>query len=259
MILRGSVFSTVLEMATGLTIVAPNRFKSDDEHPVVYLLHGMSGNSGDWVDYTRLPLYAEAYDAIIVMPEVGRSFYTDMKYGQRFFGYVADELPAIVAQTFNVSSRREDTAVIGASMGGYGALKCALTRPDRYGRCAALSSACLFLKDGLATLRAGSHTEAVREQWGTQLLADFVSIFGEDFAWLPENDLLALAERAGGEAPALYLTCGGEDPFLEDHRRFQAALAERGINRTYEEAPGRHDWRFFDSGLERALAFCLNR
>ena len=55
------------------------------------------------------------------------------------------------------------------------------------------------------------------------------------------------------------MTCGDEDPFVEDHRRFQAVLAERGIPCTYEEAPGRHDWRFFDAGLERALAFCLSR
>ena len=42
---------------------------------------------------------------------------------------------------FRVSQRPEDTYVAGLSMGGYGAMKLALTHPERYAAAASLSGA----------------------------------------------------------------------------------------------------------------------
>ena len=78
----------------------------------------------------------------------------DMEYGFRYFTYVTEELPAICKDIFRISAEREDTAIIGGSMGGYGALRCALSRPGQYGMCAAFSSGCLFLKEGIEELKA---------------------------------------------------------------------------------------------------------
>src|SRR5699024_6429631 len=68
MILRGHIFSQVLEMDTGLTIVAADKFLPHGPHKVVYLLHGLCGNSESWADYTMLPAYADKYDALFVLP-----------------------------------------------------------------------------------------------------------------------------------------------------------------------------------------------
>jgi S-formylglutathione hydrolase FrmB len=125
MILRGNVFSKILEMDTGITIVTPNDFKMDGTYKVVYLLHGACGNNGTWADYSMLPVYANHGKTIYVLPEVARSFYTDMKYGFKYFSYITEELPNICKTVFNISADREDTAIIGGSMGGYGALNCA--------------------------------------------------------------------------------------------------------------------------------------
>ena len=72
-----------------------------------------------------------------------------MKYGLKYFSYITEELFKICKNIFNISSKREDTAIMGASMGGYGALKCALSKPEQYGFCGAFSPAFLFLKDYL--------------------------------------------------------------------------------------------------------------
>jgi len=259
MILRGSVFARTLEMETGLSIIAPEGAQDGTPFKVAYLLHGLCGRSGDWADYTMLPLYARDYRVVFVMPEVGRSFYTDMKYGQRFFRYVSEELPEICKSVLNISADRENVAVIGASMGGYGALKCALSKPERYGFCCAFSSPCLFLKEGLEVQRATGETEKFRSSYGEQLFRDFQGIFGERLEWRPENDILELAKRIKGQSaiPSVYLACGTEDRFYVENKRFCEELEKLGIAFTYEEWAGSHDWVFFNEALKRSLEWCF--
>lgn len=255
MILRGTVFSRVLEMNTGINVVVPNRFDDGEPYQICYLLHGLCGGSGDYSDNTLLPVYAENYRSVFIMPEVSRSFYTDMKRGQQFFSYVADELPRICRRVFNISALREDTMVAGASMGGYGALKCALRRPEQYGWCAAFSSACLFLKEGLAAMRTPEGLEKARETYGEQLCTDFLSAFGDDLAWHPGNDIMELAQETDGypHKPRLFVACGEDDYLLADNRRFRTEMERLNYDFTYAEWPGEHNWVFFDAALRKAL------
>lgn len=247
MILRGTVYSCTLEMDTGITVIAPE----EGARKVVYLLHGLQGSNGNWADFTMLPAYAREHRAVFVMPEAGRSFYADMTYGGKYFSYVADELPEICKRVFNVSAERGDTAIVGGSMGGFGALKCALSRPERYGFCCAFASACLFLRDDLE-----KHQAQFQEQYGEQLFRDFRAILGEDLAWRPDMEILELAKKAAASAekPKIYTACGTDDPFHADNARLGGELRRLGFDLEYEEWPGGHDWAFFDEALRRALA-----
>lgn len=259
MILRGYVLSKVLEMETGITVVIPNTIKPAGSYRTAYLLHGLYGSSGNWADFTMLPVYADKYDVIFIMPEVARSFYTDMKYGLRYFTYVTEELPRICESIFNISSRREDTAVIGASMGGYGALKCALSRPEQYGYCCAFSSACLFLKEGLDKMRSAEGRKECKDTFGEQLFRDFVSMFGEQLEWDPRNEILELAKKLDVQQikPKIYSACGAKDSFLEDNSRFAREMKKLSFDFTYEEWQGYHDWYFFNEALQKALRICF--
>ena len=259
MILRGSFFSGVLEMETGLSVLVPNRFLKGKNYKVAYLLHGLCGRSGDWLEYTQLPVYAENYNTIFIMPEVARSFYSDMSLGQKFFTYVSRELPEICKSLFHISSERQDTLVLGGSMGGYGALKCALSQPDHYGYCGAFSSACLFLKEGLENQRKYGKTEEYEKRYGRQLLNDFEAIFGPELAWKPEFEILELAKKAQGREhkPQIYMACGTGDYMVEANRKFEAEMNKLDFDFTYREWDGIHDWYFFNSALERCLKHFL--
>jgi S-formylglutathione hydrolase FrmB len=259
MILRGSVFSQTLAMETGITILVPDGFSRDEPYRVAYLLHGLCGRNGDVVDYSMLPVFARDCHAVFVMPEVARSFYTDMTYGLRYFTYVADELPRICRDVFRISARREDTAVMGASMGGYGALKCALSRPEQYGSCCAFSSACLFLRDFLDGEGQQRDVQALKATYGDQLITDFQAAFGERLASDPRNDLLELARNVSNAAvkPRIYCTCGTEDGFHGDNVRFRDAIAQLNFDVVYEEWAGVHDWTFFNESYRRALQWCF--
>lgn len=254
MILRGNTFSKLLEMETGITVIAPSE-PHEGNYKVVYLLHGLCGRSGDWVDYSMLPVYANDLDIVFIMPEVTRSFYTDMEYGLKYFSYVTEELPNVCKSMFRISSKREDTMVMGVSMGGYGALKSALLMPEQYGVCCAFSPACLYLKEFLDFLRGNNNIEEIKEVYGEQLLQDFYSAFGSELKWTLEDEILELAKKLDQKdiKPSIYITCGTKDELREDNLKFKAEMENLSFDFAYEEWEGQHDWYFFNESLRKAL------
>ena len=144
----GTIYSETLRMDTNIAVIAPKkaipfgREYNGKPYKVVYLLHGLSANSADWLINTEAQINATKYNVVFITAEVQRSFYTDMKYGLKYFTYISEELPKLCASLFNISAKREDTYIIGMSMGGYGALKCAMRHPETYCGVAAFSAVC---------------------------------------------------------------------------------------------------------------------
>lgn len=244
MVFRGSIYSKELDMDTWITVVIPREFKSQKPHKVIYMLHGLSGNSSNWPDNTMMPVFSNEYNVIFIMPEAGRSFYTDMTYGLKYFSYISKELPELCKNIFHISSKREDTAIMGASMGGYGALKCALSRPEQYSLCCAFSSGCLYLKEYLDEQRLGDVE-----------IDDFKYIFGTDFEWKKEYEILELAQKVSREElkPIIHTTCGTEDFLYQFNHRFSKEMKRLNLNYSYDEWVGKHDWYFWNESLKRML------
>jgi S-formylglutathione hydrolase FrmB len=261
MILRGEYFSPTLQMETRLSLVIPDGAGPRGKRSAVYLLHGLCGRSGDWIDYTTIAGDAARGGAILIMPEVARSFYADMRYGLDYFSYVADELPTVCADLFNLDTSRERTGVVGASMGGFGALRCALSRPERFGWCAAFSAPCLNLRHDFDLAARGLTVDALKRVWGERLINDFQAILGETLSPAPALDIPALA-RGLADAPVkprIRTACGLADPaFLADNRRFAAEMATLDVDFAYDEWDGGHDWAFFATALDRTLRWAAS-
>ena len=170
--LSGTVFSNILEKDTDITIITPNNLLNQKQYKVAYVLHGLCGNSKTWLDYSMLSTYAMEGNTIYILPDAERSFYCN-----QYFDYITEELPLICKNIFSISSHRDDTIILGSSMGGYGALLCALSKPQQYGICGAFSSCCLLLKQGLYDMKQNSIK--YQQQFGKQLINDFTTIFGE--------------------------------------------------------------------------------
>ncbi len=83
---EGTIYSDALRMMTSITVSIPQVVEGD--MPVLYLLHGLSDNHSAWLRRSNVDLYAEKSGFAVVMPEVQRSFYTDMAYGLRYFTYI---------------------------------------------------------------------------------------------------------------------------------------------------------------------------
>ena len=257
MILRGNFSSEVLHMSTSISVFIPE--KSEAPFRVVYLLHGLHGDQGTWLDNTMLPVYGKQYNVVFVMPEAGRSFYLNLKYGRKYFDYVSDELPRVCRKIFNISAAREDTAVMGCSMGGFGSLLLSLTRPERFGFCGAIAPACLFFKPMLDALREDPKPYIQTGSEAVEVVADMHAAYGEGLEHRKEYEMVDLAGKFSADMPKpkIFTTCGTEDKLRAENLRFRDFISKTDHDFTYEEWAGGHDWYFFDAALKKTLEFWL--
>lgn len=238
-------FSESLMVGTSVTVVLPQQTEEqiglvdqpvEGPPPVLYLLHGLADDHTAWLRYTSIERYATARGLAVVMPAAGRSFYADEAHGHRYWTYVSEELPRIVGQFFRVSQEPADTFVAGLSMGGYGALKLALTHPQRYAAAACLSGAL----DLVAFSKEPDRDEVMGRVF--------------DHRVEPGDELFALLEAAR-DVPPLHISCGTEDWLVASCRRFAAAAAAAGVEVTTDFRPGEHVWSLWDAVIQDVIAW----
>lgn len=222
----------------------------EERYPVLYLLHGGGGNQDDWVRYTSIERYAEKYKIAVVMPDVsGNSFYADMAHGYRYFTFLSEEIPDFVEHFFPIGGCREKRFVAGLSMGGYGSLKWGLNKPDFFGFVADFSGASLitemFDKRGLAGDTGEKENNVITRNWGS---LEQLKGSESDTAWL-----LQRAAEMQEQLPKLYVCIGTEDFSYEYTRRFMEYANGLGLDIIYAEAPGEHNWDFWDPFILRYI------
>lgn len=239
-LLRVEYSSKELEMCTSFQVVLPDEGDLG-RTKVVYLLHGISDNCTGWTRYTSCERYARERGIALVIPEVQRSFYADQVYGLNYFSYISRELPQACRRMFGFSPERQYNYVMGLSMGGYGALKCALTYPEAYAGCGSFSGAVDMKK--LVFIPGGPLKGQER-----------TAILGTDWKVGPENDLFSLAEKAVSPPP-IYLSCGEEDSLYPLNNAFVQKLSDLGLNYHYDHRPGNHTWDFWDKSLQDCFAW----
>ena len=244
---NGSIFSKVMQLETGLTVILPgDRLYGTSHEPckVLWLLHGLSDNHTAWLRYTSVDRYIREHNVAVIMPDGHHSFYTDEKLGLRFYTYLTEELPAMVQDMFAVSARPEDNYIAGLSMGGYGALRCTLLNPGGYAGCAAFSS--------LTDIHA--MTDERNDPVSLRITR---TLFGEERRAPETSDLFALARRNAAEGktlPDIYMTCGKQDALYSQNVEFDRCLSSLGIPHTFEEWDGTHEWGFWDVSIQKAIA-----
>ncbi|GAB6992316.1 alpha/beta hydrolase [Paenibacillus pini] len=243
--------SEILGLNTSMTVILPERSHSiglnsssfNGSHPTLFLLHGLTDDDSGWVRRTSIERYAAALGIAVVMPQAHHSFYTDMAYGNRYWTFISEELPQIARSFFPLSHAREDNFVAGLSMGGYGAMKLALRKPEHFIAAASLSGA-LHMSNA-----------AFKEDWKrTPFRYDLV--FGDQDITGTDQDLLWLlkqCDQADGPKPMLYQCCGTEDFLYEDNQEFRKICAETNLQLTYVESPGGHDWTYWDAKIQDVL------
>lgn len=246
--LRINFFAETLGMGTSMTVLLPQRASGQpdvhprpvDRPPVLYLLHGASDDDTQWTRMTSIERYANERGLAVVMPQAHLSFYCDEVNGHKFWTFLSQELPDLIADSFVVSSRREDTFVAGLSMGGYGAFKLALNQPDRFAAAASMSGAL-----NLAAPHWAERDPLLRRRvWGD----------GQD---LPAaDDLVGLVQHLDvATLPRLYLACGDQDDLLADTQEFERVARRAGADLDVHYRPGTHTWDYWDAEIQRVLAW----
>ncbi|MBP1753876.1 MAG: xynC [Firmicutes bacterium] len=219
----------------------------------LYLLHGYSGNSKDWLLGSSVQEMSIKYNLAIIMPSGDNSFYLDGKgTGRAYCQYVGKELVEYTRRVFGLSEDKDDTYIGGLSMGGFGAIHTGLYFPETFGKIVGLSSALII-----------HNIEHIQEDH-KDLIADYYyynSVFGDlnqlDNSVNNPEFLIQRLQQEQKTIPQIYMACGTEDFLLEENRAFYQFLTKSGIKAEYLESPGVHNWEFWNRYLEPSIKWSL--
>ena len=246
-------FSEALGMQTQAMVILPQSATSGEigitstanrkKYKCLYLLHGLSDDHTIWMRRTAIERYAAQYGICVVMPAAGRSFYCDMAHGEKYYTFIAKELPLRIQEFFRVSSKREDNCVAGLSMGGYGAMKIALRENDKFCACAALSPLC--------------DMDTMRHAGDPSLM---INLFGQ-LATPDEDSLLFLAgrEKDNPHKPRIYMATGTQDFLYDNAQPLRQKLTQNGYDFTYTEAAAGHNWEYWDEQIQKVLKWMYGK
>ncbi len=114
-------------------VYTPPGYSSDKKYPVLYLLHGIGGDEGEWIRFANpndlfdnLIADGKAVPMIVVMPN-GRAQKNDRAEGMSWLRQPAfavferdliDDLIPAIESKYSVDNNRERRAIAGLSMGG---------------------------------------------------------------------------------------------------------------------------------------------
>jgi enterochelin esterase-like enzyme len=198
-------------------------------YPVLYLLHGWSAASGNWMREGKANLildtliaHGQAVPMVAVMP-LGYGNLTFVTGGfdqwkdpakigdniQRFSGALLSEIMPQVEANYRVSPRRDDRAIAGLSMGGGESLVIGLNHPDAFGWVGGFSSAVAY-----------DQYDGVFPNLGT-----------------------------GPGPKLLWVACGTGDGLVGANRRFVAWLRTKALHPIAVETPGIHNWPVWRDNL----------
>ena len=239
--------SPALQRDMTYRVFLPASLAPGEKVPIVYLLHGGGGGYRDWSNNSGVAQYA-AQGLVLVMPEGGSSYYVNSaaKPGDRFEDYIVQDLIPDAERRFPARSDRSGRAIVGVSMGGYGAIRIAFDHPDRFAFVGTISAALDVPSRPFSAHRIG--------QWQR-----FRTIFGpigspseragDPFHFVQSADPAAM--------PYFWLAAGSQEALLDVNRRFANDLRKRGFQSEFHTAPGGHDWQQWNRqipGLFASLA-----
>ncbi|TBV12173.1 S-formylglutathione hydrolase [Stutzerimonas kirkiae] len=255
--------SSSLNCDMAFAIYLPPQAEQGAKLPVLYWLSGLTCTDENFMQKAGAQRLAAELGLVIVAPDTsprgegvpddaegawdfgqGAGFYlnaTQEPWARhyRMYDYVVQELPALVEANFPVSGKR---GIAGHSMGGHGALVCALKNPGRYQSVSAFSPI----------------ANPVDCPWGEKAFAHYL---GEDRALWREWDASLLIAGAKERLPLL-IDQGDRDDFLEGQLRPQtlkAAAKAAGHPLTLRLQPGYdHSYYFIASFIEDHLRHHAN-
>ena len=237
--------SAAMKETLKATVVLPDAYargtRDGDRYPVVYLLHGSGGDHTDWTSNTRIASLADRYHVILVMPDGGHeSWYIDSPFdsGSRYETFIGDEVVSYVDLHFRTIATQRARAITGLSMGGFGALRIALDRPDTFGAVGSIS--------GAVDPRCCADEPGIDHVFGDP---------GRHPSFWDRNVIAASASAFVRAHLDLTIDCGRDDAFVGSNRTLHERLVALGVPHDYAERPGGHTWDYWANAIRYQMRF----
>lgn len=226
-------------------VVLPDSYQTNRRYPVVYLLHGYSGNYSSYIK--GMPVIKDEADnlsIIFVCPDGNYgSWYFDSPVDPqwKYETYVAYELVKWIDEKYATIRDRKGRAITGLSMGGHGALYLAFRHQDIFGAAGSMSGGVDFrpfpLKWEIAK-RLGDYATH-RQNW-------------------EENTVFNLVYLLTPKSLSLIIDCGSDDFFYKVNVNLHEKLLERNIPHDFISRPGGHTLDYWKNAIQYQVLFFSN-
>lgn len=255
--------SRILKQDVHFSVCLPaNYYKVKQSFPVVYLLHGLGDDETSWLEYGQISQYAdksvesgEMVPMIFVMPEAFRTYYVnDFKGSFRYQDMFVNELIPYIDSLFRTKSDRQHRALMGYSMGGFGALSLHLKHPDIFGTAVPLSIS-LRTDEQYMTEDASGWDD----QWGR--LFGEPGFKGKDRIteyYKQNSPFYILSQMPAAEIKKLniYIDNGDKEQTLcRSNEELHILMRSLNIPHEFRVRDGGHSFQYWCSALPNALRF----
>lgn len=241
-----SVYSETMKKEIRCVFITPDQTKNIKKFPVVYVLHGYSGNAIRTIkqDIPDLAAQADNYQMIFVLADGGfDSWYFDSPVNAqlRYETFLTKELVGYTDKNYLSLATREKRAIYGWSMGGHGALFIAIRHKELFGAAGSICGAVDFrpFAGGYNIEKSLGEYNQHQKDWEEHTVNYNVSS-------LKNNEL------------KLMIDCGVDDPLLEVNRVLHQKLITLKIAHDYVERPGAHDTAYWSKASAFQLLFLHN-
>jgi enterochelin esterase-like enzyme len=249
-----TVRSPALDRDMPYTVYLPDGYRSGDLHyPVLYLLHGAGGDESAWVEHGGIRERADRLIAsgaipptLIVMPGCRACWWIDGARDQAETAFWSDLVPSVAAN-YRTIETRAGRLVAGLSAGGYGAIRFAMTHPDRIAAIAALSPA-IYATTPPANSSARSQPPFL----------DATGSFSQA-SWTAHN-YPSLTDRyfTQKQHAPFYLVSGDRDGFgiaFETALLFKVMFGQQPEAAKLRIVDGDHNWLVWANALDEAMVY----
>ncbi|MDD2437703.1 MAG: alpha/beta hydrolase family protein [Massilibacteroides sp.] len=233
------VHSDSMNKGVEAIVVMPSGIKANI--PVIYLLHGYSGDARSWIGLKpNLPEIADQMGIAFVCPDGKNSWYWDSPKDPSscYETFVAKELVSYVDANYPVKKDRSGRAITGLSMGGHGAMWLGLRHKDVFGAAGSTSG--------------GVDIRPFPNNWEmSTLLGDESSNrdLWEQYTVINQIDRLKNGDLA------IIIDCGYGDFFYEVNQDLHKKLCKYQIDHEFQVRPGVHNADYWRNSIDFQILF----
>jgi len=256
-----SFSSKIMHQEMSYSVLLPeDYYTSIDSFPVIYLLHGFGGNHNSWLIRCRINDLVDSLrssknleEFIYVMPDADNSYFInnyDSSY--MFSDYLAYELVPAIDSLYRTKPLYSSRAIMGLSMGGFGAIINAMKHQKQFGSVIALSAA-IRTEAIFINLPQARYEKYFSNVFGPGL-SDTARITNH---W-KENSPYALMDTSLAKSMReinWYIDCGISDFLLPANEEFHQLLLKNNIPHDYHVRPGNHNWAYWYKSTIHGLLY----
>lgn len=239
------ISSSAMKKAVKTVVILPDNYETakaaGKKFPVLYLLHGYSGNHSSWINTAPfLKDKVNELQMIIVCPDGKNSWYFDAPENKeiQYETFMAKELITYMDNNYSTVADRSGRAISGLSMGGHGALYLATRNQEVYG--------------AAGSMAGGVDFRPFPENWELKIALGDMKTHPEN--WTAHTVVHQVENLAPGKLD-LIIDCGQGDFFFEVNQQLHQKLNDLKIPHDYIVRPGVHNNEYWTNALRYQLVF----